>query len=86
MEKSRSPEQIFADMHRQLRAWYRQIPESPERLDPIVRNLLQLYSQQLARIDKRVDVTWDVATGLLIKSLAPESKRWPVPTYALSAG
>ncbi len=83
MEKSRSPEQIFADMHRQLRAWDRQIPESPERLDPIVRILLQLYSHQLSRIDKRVDVTWDIATGLLIKSLAPESKRWPVPAYTV---
>ncbi len=52
-------------------------------MDPIVRILLQLYSHQLARIDKRVDVTWDVATGLLMKSLVPEAKRWPVPAYTV---
>jgi len=83
VDKSRSSEQIFADMHRQLRAWDNQIPESPERLDPIVRILLQLYSDQLSRIDRRLDVTWDVATGSLIKSLSPESKRWPVPAYTV---
>jgi len=83
MDKSRSPQQIFDDMHRQLRAWDRQIPESPERMDPIMRILLQLYSEQLSRIDKRLDVTWDVATGSLIKSLSPESKRWPVPAYTV---
>lgn len=83
VERSRSPEEIFADMHRQLRAWNPQIPESPERLDPIMRILLQLYSHQLSRIDKRVNMTWEIAAGSLIKSLSPESKRWPVPAYTV---
>ncbi len=83
MEKSRSPEQIFTEMYRQLRAWDAQIPESPERLDPIVRMLLQLYADQLAKIDKRIDRTWEVATGALIKALSPESKRWPVPAFTV---
>ncbi len=82
-EKTRSPEKIFADMHRQLRTWNPQIPESPERLDPIIRILLQLYSHQLSQIEERVDTTWEVAARSLIKSLSPESKRWPVPAYTV---
>ncbi len=83
MEKSRSREQIFADMHRQLRAWNRGIPESPERMDPVVRILMQMYADQLARIDKRIDFTWSVAANSLIKALSPECKRWPVPAYTV---
>jgi hypothetical protein len=83
VQKARSSEQIFADMHRQLRAWNPDIPESPDRLDPILRVLLQLYSHQLAKIDKRIDDTWQVATNSLIRSLSPESKRWPVPAYTV---
>lgn len=83
VQKARSSEQIFADMHRQLRAWNPDIPESPERLDPILRVLLQLYSHQLAKIDKRIVDTWQVVTNSLIRSLSPESKRWPVPAYTV---
>jgi hypothetical protein len=83
IHKARTTEEIFADMHRQLRAWNPEIPESPERLDPILRLLLQLYSHQLAQIDRRVEQTWEIATNSLIKSLSPESKRWPVPAYTV---
>lgn len=70
-------------MHRELRVWNPEIPESSERLDPILRILLQLYSHQLSRIDKRIDRTWEVAVGSLIKSLSPESKKWPVPAFTV---
>nr|MBN2276495.1 type VI secretion system baseplate subunit TssF [candidate division Zixibacteria bacterium] len=81
--KSRTREQIFAEMHRELRNWNQDIPESPDRMDPILKILLQLYSQQLARIDTRLDQVWTVATNALIKSLLPESKRWPVPAFTV---
>ncbi|MCK4606710.1 MAG: hypothetical protein KAU35_05375 [candidate division Zixibacteria bacterium] len=83
MEKSRTAEQVFLDMHRELRAWNPQVPESPERLDPILRILLELYSHQLARIDTRMDRTWEIARQSLIRSLSPESKRWPVPAFTV---
>jgi hypothetical protein len=81
--KSRSSEDIFTAMHRELRAWNPQIPESPERLDPVLRLLLQLYSKQLAEIDGRIDMVWDVATNSLIRSLCPERMRWPVPAFTV---
>lgn len=81
--KSRSQEQIFAEMHRGLRAWNPQIPESPDRLDPVLKILLQLYSHQLSQIDKKISMVWDIATRSLIKSLCPESKRWPVPSFTV---
>jgi hypothetical protein len=83
LEKSRSVEKIFAEMHRELRSWNSEIPESQERLDPILRMLLQLYSNQLAKIEKRIDSVWDIATSSLIRSLFPDSKRWPVPAFAI---
>jgi hypothetical protein len=82
-KRSRTREEIFADMHRELRAWNPKVPESPDRLDPILRILLQLYSHQLSQIDQRIDKVWDVAAGSLVKSLCPESKRWPVPAFTV---
>ncbi len=83
MDKSRTKEKIFADMHRELRAWNPQIPESPERLDPILRILLQLYAHQLSQIDLRIDQVWETATSSLIRSLCPEGVRWPVPAFTV---
>ncbi len=70
-------------MHREMRTWNTQIPESPERLDPVLRIMLQLYASQLAKIDSRMDKLWDVASDALLKSLYPECKRWPVPSYTV---
>lgn len=70
-------------MHREMRSWNPQVPESPDRLDPVLRLLLQLYSNQLAQIDTRIDRVWDVATNSLIRTLCPESMRWPVPAYTV---
>lgn len=83
MEKSKTKEKIFADMHRELRAWNPEIPESPERLDPILRIMLQMYSHQLAQIDGRIDQVWEAAVGSLIRSLCPEGVHWPVPAYTV---
>ncbi len=80
---SRSQEQIFADMFRELRAWNPDIAASPERMDPVLRILMQMYSSQLSRIDKRVDDIWDIATGSLIRSVCPEAARWPVPAHTV---
>lgn len=77
--KQRTREQIFAEMHRELRRWNPDVPESSDRLDPILRILLQLYSSQLSEIDKKIDMVWEQASSSLIRSLCPESKRWPVP-------
>ncbi len=82
-DRSRTREETFAEMHRELRAWNPEIPESPDRLDPILKLLLQLYASQLSKIDGRVDQVWDIARNSLIKSLCPESKRWPVPAYTV---
>ena len=83
MEKSKTKEKIFADMHRELRAWNADIPESPERLDPILRIVLQMYSHQLAQIDGRIDQVWEAAVQSLIRSLCPEGVHWPVPAFTV---
>jgi hypothetical protein len=82
-DRARTQQQIFDSMHRELRSWNPSIPESPDRLDPILRILLQLYSHELARIDKRVTDLWEIATNSLIRSLNPECRRWPVPAYTV---
>jgi hypothetical protein len=82
-DRARTKEETFTEMHRELRVWNPDIPESPDRLDPILKMLLQLYANQITKIDGRVDQVWDIARNSLIKSLCPESKRWPVPAYTV---
>ncbi|MCU0639936.1 MAG: hypothetical protein MUF59_08710 [Candidatus Krumholzibacteria bacterium] len=82
-ERSKTAEEIFRDMHRELRSWNADIPESPDRMDPILGIMLRLYSSQLASIDKKITDTWTHASNALIKSLNPESLRWPVPAFTV---
>ena len=79
----RSADQIFSQMHRELRKFNADVPESSERMDPILRMLMQMYAKQLATIDQKVGHTWEVAKASLIQSLAPECRRWPVPAYTV---
>ncbi len=82
-EEPRSAERIFSDMHRELRVWNPKIPESAERLDPILRLMLQLYAHQLNLIDQKLNMVWENAANSLIRAVCPESKRWPVPAYTV---
>lgn len=70
-------------MHRDLRASNPEIPESADRLDPVLRIMLNLYAGQLAEIDHRVDSLWDVARNSILRALYPESTRWPIPAYTV---
>lgn len=79
----RTTEDIFAQMHQQLRTYDPEIPQSPNRLDPLLQVLLRLYADQISQIDQRLDRTWDEATRELIKAVAPEGKRWPLPAYTV---
>jgi hypothetical protein len=79
----RSADSIFAQMHRELRSFNQEVPESAERLDPILRILMQMYAGQLASIDGKVGHTWEVARSSLIRSMAPECRRWPVPAFTV---
>ncbi|MCP4550275.1 MAG: hypothetical protein GY835_27765 [bacterium] len=82
-EKSKTAAEIFQGMHRELRAWNADIPESPDRMDPILRIMLKLYSSQLSMIDGRIVDTWTKASNALMRSLCPESMRWPVPAFTV---
>ncbi|MBD3179845.1 MAG: hypothetical protein GF417_09715 [Candidatus Latescibacteria bacterium] len=82
-ENARTEEQIFRDMHRELRAWNEEVPESPDRMDPLLRLLMKLYSSQLATIDSRIKDTWKAASSALIRSICPEGMRFPVPAYTV---
>lgn len=81
--KARSREDIFKEMHRELRTWNPEVPESPERIDPVIRFLLNLYAGQLAKIDQRVDHVWEIASESIIRAMCPESMRWPIPAYTV---
>jgi hypothetical protein len=82
-ERSRTADDIFRDMHRELRSWNADIPESPDRMDPVLRIMLRLYAGQLAAIDRKISDTWTHASNALIRSLNPESLRWPVPAFTV---
>jgi len=82
-ERIKTAEEIFRDMHRELRSWNADVPESPDRMDPILRIMLRLYASQLALIDKKITDTWAHASNALIRSMYPESLRWPVPAFTV---
>ncbi len=81
--RARAHDEIFREMHRQLRRMNPETPESAERLDPVLRMLMQLYAYQLSTIEKRVEEVWDRATKALIQSMYPEISRWPVPAFSV---
>ena len=81
--KSLSYDKIFAQMHRELRTWNRDIPESPDRLDPILKIMMQMHAHQLSRLDKRIDLVWENAKESLIRTVCPESMRWPIPAITV---
>ena len=49
-------------MHRELRFWNADVPESPDRMDPILRIMLRLYASQLSSIDRKITDTWTHAS------------------------
>lgn len=83
MDSSKTKQQIFEQMFLQLRKWNPSTPESVDRLDPVMKILLELYAHQLEGIDKRIDQTWQMSVNSLISSVAPEKKKWPVPAFTV---
>lgn len=81
--KRRTQDDIFKQMHMELRRWNPDIAESSERMDPFLKMLLQLFSNQLEKIESEIDNVWDVARNSLIRSLFPDCKRWPVPASTI---
>ncbi len=81
--KTRSTQQIFSEMHRELRSWNPEIPESPERLDPALRILLMLFSHQLHGLDNKIDQVRSLAGDALLRAVCPESLRWPIPAFTV---
>lgn len=79
----RTQNQIFDEMYRELRAYNPDIPESEERMDPILRILMQVYAHQLEQVDRRLDKTWEISSAELIRSVCPERGRWPVPAFTV---
>ncbi len=82
-ERARTREEIFSEMHRELRSWNNEVAESPDRMDPLLRILMQMYASQLSRIDEKIIHTWKAASNALVRSLCPESIRWPVPAFTV---
>jgi len=79
----RTQDQIFDEMYRELRAYNADIPESQERMDPILRILMQAYAHQLEQVDSRLDKTWEISSSELIRSVCPDKGRWPVPACSV---
>jgi len=81
--KKRSQEQIFKELFHQLRVHNREVSESPDRLDPVMKLLLQSFSYSLAKSDARLQQTWDQARASLIQAVCPGPGRWPVPAHTV---
>jgi hypothetical protein len=79
----RSHSKIFSELYKHLRVFNPDVPESAERVDPLLRMLLQVYSYQLAQIDSQLGKTWSVAKEALVKAVCPYPSRCPIPAQTI---
>ncbi len=76
---SRSQDEIFRGLYRQLRRHLPDIPESPDRIDPMLRVLMHVFAGQLHTIEDHVEGLWDDVSRAVQETICPEVSRWPIP-------
>ncbi len=79
----RTQKQVFAELHRQMRVWNPDVPAAVERLDPVLKLLLDLFSHQISKLEGDVAKIWENASRSLIRAMSPECRRWPIPATTI---
>ncbi len=79
----RSQEQVFNELYSTLRKFRSDTPASHERVDPILRMLLQAYAHELANLETDLQDTWNVARTALLKTVCGYAGRWPTPAHCV---
>ncbi len=72
-------EQIYSQLLAEIKYWFPEIPDSSDRLDPILRLLLGAFAYQIEKLNQRINSTWDQAFRSLVRNVFVEGLRWPVP-------
>jgi len=79
----KTKEEIYNEMLQELRLWCPEVPESSERLDPVIKLLLGSMAQQVEKLSSQIDLTWDKTFKALVRNILVEGQRWPVPAYTV---
>lgn len=79
----RSQEQVFTELYTALRKFRKDTPASHERVDPILRMLLQAYAHEVVKLESDLVETWDVAKSALLKTVCGHAGRWPTPAHCV---
>lgn len=77
--EEKSKEQIYSELLKEMKYWFPEIPESSDRLDPVLRLLLGSFAHQIERLNQEINSTWNQTFKSLVRSLFVEGLRWPVP-------
>jgi hypothetical protein len=77
--EEKTKEQIYSQLLGEMRYWCPEIPESSERLDPVVRLLLGVFASQMEKLNQKINFTWKQTFRSLVKNVLTEGLRWPMP-------
>ncbi|MFQ6003299.1 MAG: hypothetical protein ACE5KJ_06090, partial [Candidatus Zixiibacteriota bacterium] len=72
-------EQIYSQLLREMKYWFPEIPDSSDRLDPVLRLLLGAFAHQIEKLNQKINATWDQTFRSLVRTVFVEGLRWPVP-------
>jgi hypothetical protein len=79
----KTKEEIYAQMLKELRFWCPEVPESPDRLDPVIKLLLGSLAHQIEKLSTEIDLTWEKTFRALVRNMVMEGQRWPIPAHTV---
>lgn len=79
----KTKEEIYGEMLKELRFWYPEVPESSDRLDPVIKLLLGSLAHQIEKLSTEIDLTWEKTFKALVRNILVEGQRWPVPAHTV---
>ncbi len=77
--EQKTKEQIYSELLKEMKYWFPEVPESSDRLDPVLRLFLGTFAHQVEKLNQRINSTWDQTFRSLARNIFAEGLRRPVP-------
>jgi len=77
--EEKSKEQIYSELLKEMKYWFPEIPESSDRLDPVLKLFLGTFAHQIENLNQKINSTWNQTFRSLARNVFPEGLRSPVP-------
>ena len=77
--EQKTKEQIYSELLKEMKYWFPEVPESSDRLDPVLRLFLGTFAHQVEKLNQKINSTWDQTFRSLARNIFAEGLRRPVP-------